>query len=216
VRATFLDASKPGARLLAGIPCLLVLIACGGSDPPATLELRTREPVLEATLPAPTETAAATMTPARQPTATPSANPPTATPTATPSPTASATATMAPTATATPPPTPTVPEGAVGVTAIDFDPAVGNDGDGETVMITNAGSDAVDLSGWTLSDIAEHVYTFPAFVLQPGASVTIHICSGEDSAEVLYWGRCSAIWNNDGDTAYLRDATGRDVSTFSY
>jgi hypothetical protein len=216
VRATFLDTSKPGARLLAGIPCLLALIACGGSDQPATLELRTREPVLEATLPAPTETTAATMTPARQPTATPTSNPPTATPTASPSPTASATATMAPTATATPPPTPTVPEGAVAITVIDFDPAVGNDGDGETVIITNTGSGAVDMSGWTLSDIAEHVYTFPAFVLQPGASVTIHICTGENSAEVLYWGRCSAIWNNDGDTAYLRDATGRDVSTFSY
>jgi hypothetical protein len=109
-----------------------------------------------------------------------------------------------------------VTEGAVAIIGIDFDPAVGRDGDGETVTIQNTATEPVDMTGWILSDIAEHTYIFPAFVLQPGASVVVHICAGTDSAEVLYWNRCSAIWNNEGDTAYLRDAAGRDISTFTY
>jgi hypothetical protein len=109
-----------------------------------------------------------------------------------------------------------VPEGAVVITAIDFDPALGRDGDGETVTVSNTSGTPVDLTGWTLTDIAGHVFTFPPFVLQPSTSVLVHICTGDDSSETLYWGRCSAIWNNDGDSAFLRDATGRDISTFSY
>ena len=72
------------------------------------------------------------------------------------------------------------------------------------------------MTAWTLSDIAEHTFVFPQFSLAPGATVVVHICSGEDSAEILYWNRCSAIWNNDGDTAFLRDASGREIASFSY
>ena len=107
-------------------------------------------------------------------------------------------------------------EGAVVITAILNDPPVGRDGDGETVTIVNNGATTVDMTGWTLTDIAEHTYVFPAFALEPGATIVVHICTGEDTAEILYWGRCSAIWNNDGDTAYLHDATGREIATFSY
>jgi Lamin Tail Domain len=109
-----------------------------------------------------------------------------------------------------------VAAGAVVVAAILNDPPVGKDADGETVTIVNTGDFPVDMTAWSLSDIAEHTYIFPPFVLQPGASVVVHICSGEDTAEILYWGHCSAVWNNDGDTAYLRDAAGREISTFSY
>ena len=107
-------------------------------------------------------------------------------------------------------------EGSVIITAILNDPPVGRDRDGETVTILNSSETAVDMTGWTLSDIAEHTYQFPSFTLQPGAAVVVHICDGENTAEILYWGHCSAIWNNDGDTAFLKDATGREISTFSY
>lgn len=72
------------------------------------------------------------------------------------------------------------------------------------------------MTGWVLVDIAEHTYIFPAFVLQSGAVVQIHICAGENNAEILFWGHCSAIWNNEGDTAYLKDATGRLISEYTY
>jgi competence protein ComEC len=132
-------------------------------------------------------------------------------------PTATSTPTPSPTPTETPiPPTPTVAEGAVAIVYIDNDPAVGNDGDGEYVAIQNQGVEAVDMTGWTLVDIAGHTFTFPAFVLAPGAAVNVHICNGTNSATDLYEGRCSAIWNNDGDTATLLDGAGRVISTYSY
>jgi hypothetical protein len=114
------------------------------------------------------------------------------------------------------PPTPTITTGAVVVIEIVYDPPVGRDQEGEVVSIQNVGETPVDMTGWTLSDIAEHVYTFPDFTLAPGATVQVHICNGENNAEILYWGHCSAVWNNDGDTATLFDATGREISTFSY
>ena len=215
-------------HLSSSLIALLTLTACGGADAAPTLALATSAPRLEATFTptseaadptlAPTATAtspAASATPTTaQATATPTIEP---SPTETPTPEPTATATDTPTPTETPvPPTPTVAEGAVVITWIDYDPAVGRDADGEAVYIENQSAEPVDMTGWVLSDIAEHIYVFPPFVLQPGAQVIVHICAGEDSAEILYWGRCSAIWNNDGDTAYLYDATGRLIATYSY
>ncbi len=205
---------------------LPAMIACGASETAPTLAIDTPAPVLEATFTPPEATAtsapiestdspipeSATMTPTTPPTPTATTSP-TASPTATLSPTP----TVEPTATETPiPPTATVTEGSVAIIGIVNDPPVGRDQDGETVTIQNNSPDPIDMTAWTLSDIAEHTYVFPPFVLQPGALVVVHICAGEDTAEILYWGRCSAIWNNEGDTAYLRDATGRDISTFTY
>ncbi len=212
-------------RTLLAVPmALFVVTACGGSEEAPTLALDTPAPRLEATF---TPSAATATETAAKPTATatPIPSTPTATvrPSSTPTQTATATPTESPTATSSPiptetpvPPTPTITEGAVAIIWIVYDPPVGRDGDGETVAIQNTSGEPVDLTGWTLSDIAEHIYVFPPFTLQPGAIVEVQICAGEDSAEILYWGRCSAIWNNDGDTAYLRDATGRDISIYSY
>jgi hypothetical protein len=155
----------------------------------------------------PSPTATSTATPTATATRTPTPQPPTAT--ATPSP--------SPTATETPvPPTATVAEGQVAIAYIDYDPAVGNDGDGEYVALQNMGGAPVDMTGWQLVDIAGHTFTFPTFVLAPGATVNVRICTGENSATDLYEGRCSAIWNNDGDTATLLDSGGRVISTYSY
>lgn len=148
----------------------------------------------------------ATATRAPTSTATPSLTP-SATPTATPSPTATETAV---------PPTPTVAEGSAAIIDLIYDPVEGRDADGEAVFIQNLSQSPIDMTGWTLTDIAGHLYTFPAFILQPGATVTIHICSGTDAADILFWNSCSAIWNNEGDTAYLHDAAGRLISQYSY
>jgi len=85
---------------------------------------------------------------------------------------------------------------------------------GETVTITNAGDTAVNLTGWTIADEgASSTYTFPVFSLPPGADVSLHTGEGSDNATALYWGRKTAVWNNDGDTATLADADGTVVST---
>lgn len=190
---------------------LVATIACSREAEPVVLTIPPTS-TQPAALGEPTATSVDTSTATPQLTPTSTATATLAPPTATPSPTS----TVTPTPTATPSPTPTIVPGRVVISNIVYDPPEGRDRDGETVFITNQGDTPVDMTGWTLSDIAEHLYTFPEFVLQPGATVAVHICDGEDSDEILFWGRCSAIWNNDGDTAYLRDATGFEISSYSY
>jgi len=108
--------------------------------------------------------------------------------------------------------------GGVVILTVHYD-AAGNDWDNlndEYVVIKNEGNEAVDMTGWTLSDEANHVYTFPpGFILGAGATVTVYTGSGTDMQDKLYWGNDSPIWNNDGDTAYLRDNEGNLVDSWS-
>lgn len=120
---------------------------------------------------------------------------PAATVTALPATTATATPTVAPT------PLPT------GVYIADLDLQE------EWVAVANADETAVNLTGWTIADEGPHnTYTFPLFTLNPGAEVTVYSSTGNNTATELYWGRGSAVWNNDGDTATLADANGTVVS----
>jgi hypothetical protein len=139
----------------------------------------------------------------------------TATPTSTPGITATPTATPTaptPTATLTPSPTPT-PD--VRIIYIEYNPP-GSDVEGEYVLIQNFTSSPVNMTGWTLRDQAGNTFTFPPFSLNPSASVRLWTKSGTNTLYDLYWGRGSAVWNNEGDTAYLRDTSGVLIHTYSY
>ena len=99
--------------------------------------------------------------------------------------------------------------------------APGDDGEnlnGEWVQFTNAGADAVDLDGWEVADeSASHRYTFTDLRLEPGAEVTLCSGCGPDNETARYW--CvsgSAVWNNSGDTVFLRDGNGNIVASLSY
>ena len=49
-------------------------------------------------------------------------------------------------------------------------------------------------TGYTLSDEANHVYTFPdGFALNTGSTVTVHTGSGADTQNELYWRSGSPI-----------------------
>jgi micrococcal nuclease len=115
---------------------------------------------------------------------------------------------------------PVLPSGMVTVSGLVCD-APGNDAEnlnGEWAEIRNAGTSGVDLTGWVLKDeSSSHRYLFPQqFVLPPNATVRIHSGSGIDAAADLYWGNAtSAVWDNDGDTAFLLDPNGNAVSTRS-
>jgi hypothetical protein len=86
----------------------------------------------------------------------------------------------------------------------------------EWVKIKNVTSTRKNLTGWSLRDQAGHVFHFPTFRLAAGATVRVHTGHGTDGAANLYWGSGSYIWNNTGDTAYLRNANLTRVSRCSY
>jgi micrococcal nuclease len=98
--------------------------------------------------------------------------------------------------------------------------APGNDSEnpnGEWVEMVNEGSAAVNLEGYSIKDEATHIYTFPAFTLQPGATVRLYSGRGQDDASSLYWGLAGkAVWNNGGDSAFLRDSEGNLVDSYTY
>jgi len=84
----------------------------------------------------------------------------------------------------------------------------------EWVDIRNEGVVAVDLTGWRVRDeSASNRFDFPeGFTLGPGAQVRLRSGCGEPTDSELFW--CTsgaAIWNNDGDTAFLLDPAGNVV-----
>ena len=105
---------------------------------------------------------------------------------------------------------------ALRITTVRLD-AEGNDAENlndEWIDVSNTGSSEVDLTGWRVRDeSSSHRFTFPGgFALGPGATVRIHSGCGPDSDADLFWCTSgSAIWNNDGDTAFLEDPSGNIV-----
>jgi micrococcal nuclease len=89
---------------------------------------------------------------------------------------------------------------------------------GEWVVFTNLGAERIDLDGWEVADeSASNRYRFDGLRLEPGASVTLFSGCGTDDDSSRYWCTSgSAVWNNDGDTVFLRDPDGNIVASLSY
>ena len=89
----------------------------------------------------------------------------------------------------------------------------------ESVKIKNFGTTTKSLTGWRIVDYkAGHVYRFPTgFSIRPSVTVTLFSGRGTRTATHLYWGRTSGeVWGNAyPERAYLRDAMGKTVSTFT-
>jgi len=91
----------------------------------------------------------------------------------------------------------------------------------EYVIFKNICSYSCDMTGWTVKDESSRdPYTFTAFVLESEKAVTLYTGCGTDNFEKLYWCSsgytCSAIWNNGGDTLYLRNADDEIVLIKTY
>jgi hypothetical protein len=72
------------------------------------------------------------------------------------------------------------------------------------------------ITGWRIRDKANHWYTFGSKTLAPGAKVTVHTGSGSDTSAHKYQDRGWYVWNNDGDKAFLYNASGTLVKTCLY
>lgn len=86
----------------------------------------------------------------------------------------------------------------------------------EWVQIKNKSKSTRSLTGWKLRDKAGHTYTFGSFKLGGGKTVTVHTGKGRNGTAHRYWGSRWYIWNNAGDTAYLRNSSGKTMDTCAW
>jgi hypothetical protein len=86
----------------------------------------------------------------------------------------------------------------------------------EWVEVTNTTRNVVNLDGWTLEDESGHTYTFDHYRLAGRATVRIHTGEGRDTRTDLFQDRRQYVWNNDHDTATLRNDNGRLVDEESW
>lgn len=86
----------------------------------------------------------------------------------------------------------------------------------EFAEIRNLSTFAVQLSGWTLSDEKGHKFTFPNLLLIAGGYCRIYTNQYVPEACGLSFYSPSAIWDDAGDCAYLRDPYGNLVSQLCY
>ncbi|MEM5797374.1 MAG: thermonuclease family protein [Candidatus Aenigmatarchaeota archaeon] len=96
---------------------------------------------------------------------------------------------------------------------------VGNDNENlndEYVTFQNNCETAINMNNWTVKDAATNIYTFKSFVLSGNSRVTLYTGSGSDTSNELYWNKKRAVWNNDGDTLFLRNDKGNLILSYSY
>ncbi|MCU4800482.1 thermonuclease family protein [Halobacteria archaeon HArc-gm2] len=88
---------------------------------------------------------------------------------------------------------------------------------GEFVVLTNGDEKPWEIGGWTVTDVADREYTFPADARVPAEdSIRLYSGSGTDNETAYFWSSNGAIWNNDGDTVTVRNANGTVVAQESY
>jgi len=89
----------------------------------------------------------------------------------------------------------------------------------EFVQLQNFG-EAVDVGGWTLEDAEGHLFTFPSLILEPGDRVRVWSRGAFPNENGwptdLFWGSGAPIWNDDHDTAILRDNFGTELQRISW
>ena len=98
--------------------------------------------------------------------------------------------------------------------------ATGNDKNNlndEYIVIENRSQMPIDLTGWTVMDhTSRDPYLFPNFTLPVKGKVTLRTGLGKNTMHELHWGSQSPIWNNKGDSIFVRDADGRLMAVHVY
>jgi endonuclease YncB( thermonuclease family) len=103
------------------------------------------------------------------------------------------------------------------IAEVNAKPSGGKDAlNDEYIVIENRGTNTLEMTGWSLLDEGNNRYLFPNFILGAGAKVTLRSGVGKNTASDLYWGSRRAIWNNTGDSIFVKDAKGRLVLSHVY
>ncbi|GAA2097182.1 lamin tail domain-containing protein [Actinomadura alba] len=87
---------------------------------------------------------------------------------------------------------------------------------GEWVQLKNTSRTSRSLKSWKLKDKTGYTYTFGTFTLGAGKYVTVRTGKGTNTTTNRYWGRSWYVWNNTGDTAYLRNSAGTLMDSCSW
>jgi len=70
----------------------------------------------------------------------------------------------------------------------------------------------INISGWYVEDEANTVYRFPTMEVE---RITLHTGYGDDNSTDLFWNHIS-VWNDEGDTVFLRDDYSLLVLSYTY
>jgi len=86
----------------------------------------------------------------------------------------------------------------------------------EFVEIKNQSDQTISLENWTLRDIQDHIFYFPAYNMLPGQYCRIYTNYFSPTTCSFSFDKPSGIWSDDGECAYLYDGDGNHIHTFCY
>src|SRR5205085_2587161 len=108
--------------------------------------------------------------------------------------------------------------GTIKITKIRY-AQVGTNLDTEYIVFKNVSGSTIQMRHWKIiskpsSD--QQFYVFPRTSVASGATVTLYTGSGTNSRGKRYWNATSPRWDNSGDKAVLKNASGVTVDTCQY
>lgn len=86
----------------------------------------------------------------------------------------------------------------------------------EYIIFTNNSGEDINIGGWTVKDSGTSIYEFKKYIFKDDSEIILFSGSGNDGENKFYWNSKMPVWNNSGDTLYLRDSSGLLVETLSY
>ena len=89
----------------------------------------------------------------------------------------------------------------------------------EYIVFKNKTAHRRSIGGWKIISAPstdQQFYVFPKTKIPAGGTVTLYTGAGTNSAGKRYWNAGGPRWNNDGDKAVLKNASGTTVDTCQY
>lgn len=89
----------------------------------------------------------------------------------------------------------------------------------EYIVFKNKSSSAVQMKGWKIISAPStdnQFYVFPKTKVPAGHTITLYTGKGTNTSTKRYWNATTPKWNNDGDKAILKNASGTTVDKCQY
>jgi Lamin Tail Domain len=116
------------------------------------------------------------------------------------------------------PAAPALAAGPMKITKIHY-AQTGTNLDTEYIVFKNTSTHAVQLKGWKIISAPStdnQFYVFTSTKVSPGHTLTLYTGTGSNTASKRYWGAGSPRWNDSGDKAVLKNASGTTIDTCQY